>query len=205
MFLFNFWRLCAEEKRDSPALTHRQGVYQLASPKACMQISPSGLNGMTSFHINQIKSSITWYKWQQTLALWLWEIISFNLMGRPLPVTQPIILFITKWNCQPDFLSFLFFFFLITEHYFSWAIWSHCGTPVNFRALELLSGPPLVRVHSFVLFSAVCWLLALRGAGELGHCQRLWKIIQWWSQHTHSLNTTDTSGKHQPDLHYVDL
>lgn len=59
MFLFNFWRLHVEEKRDSPALTNRQGVYQLASPKACMQISQSGLNGMTYFYINQIKSSIT--------------------------------------------------------------------------------------------------------------------------------------------------
>lgn len=91
-----------------------------------------------------------------------------------------------KWNCQRDFLSFLFFFLFNNGALFFWAIWSHCRTPVNFRALELLSGPPLVRIHSFVLFSAVCWLLALRGVGELGHCQRLWKIIQWWSQHTQS-------------------
>lgn len=64
--------------------------------------------------------------------------------------------------------SFLFFFFFNNRALFFYAIWSHCGAPVNFRALELLSGPPLVGVHPFVLFSAACRLLPLGGVAGAG-------------------------------------
>lgn len=162
-----------------------------------MQISQSGLNGMTYFCINQIKSSDTSQTWQQ-----LWEIISSNLMGWPLPLTLPIILFITKWNCHRDLFFFSFLF--NNGALFLWAIWSHCWRPVNFWAPELHRGPPppLVCVHSFVLFSAAYWLCPSEKPGS-------WAIARGSkrssSDQVNRLHKTCTSRKHRAYLHNVDL
>lgn len=126
-------------------------------------------------------------------------------MGWPLPVTQPIILFITNEIVNGIFfLFFFFFFFLITEHYFSeqygltagsqliFGPWSCSADPLWFASIHLFYSPRCVG----------CWPSEESGS---------WATASGSERsssdgvNTHSLNTTDTSRKHQPDLHYVDL
>lgn len=125
-------------------------------------------------------------------------------MGWPLPVTQPIILFITNEIVNGIFFLFFFFFFLITEHYFSeqygltagrqliFGPWSCSADPLWFASIHLFYSPRCVG----------CWPSEESGS---------WATASGSERsssdgvNTHSLNTTDTSRKHQPDLHYVDL
>lgn len=97
--------------------------------------------------------------------------------------------------------SFFFHFFLIMEHYFS----EQYGLTVGGQLISGLRrgpSPPLVCVHSFVLFSAVYWLCPSEKPGS-------WAIARGFkrssSDQVNRLHKACTNRKHRPYLHNVDL
>lgn len=100
-------------------------------------------------------------------------------------------------------LGFFFLFFLIMEHYFSEQYGLTVGGQLIFgpRSWEP-PPPPLVCVHSFVLFSAAYWLCPSEKPGS-------WAIARGSkrssSDQVNRLHKTCTNRKQRPYLHNVDL
>lgn len=118
------------------------------------------------------------------------------------PVDTPNNFIYHKMKLSPG--SFFFLFFLIMEHYFSEQYGLTVGGQLIFGPQSCAEDPlpPLVCIHSFVLFSAAYWLCPSEKPGS-------WAIARGSkrssSDQVNRLHKTCTNRKRRPYLHNVDL